>query len=310
MRTTIGLAMVFLNRLILGTAQFGMRYSLAENMPSKEDVNRILDYAFDLGIRQLDTAPSYGESETRIGEWLHSRKKTNDFWLCTKMDKMPSMNSGKQVAQQVCDGITASRKRLCCDRLQGYLAHHSQDILNPYIQDSFLGAQNQGWIGDFGASCYAPEEVVKIQKTYSPANLFQIPASILDKRFENIATRSKLTTTHSQAPKFILRSVMLRGLLTLDHNYLPDNISYLRKPILLLKDLASAQNLSTAAFCMLYVLSRHENASITFGVLKFDQLNTIREITSVQPMNLNILAEIDKNIAAIDARLVDLRTIS
>ena len=103
---------------------------------------------------------------------------------------------------------------------------------------------------------------------------------------------------------------MLRGLLTLDHNYLPDNISYLRKPILLLKDLASAQNLSTAAFCMLYVLSRHENASITFGVLKFDQLNTIREITSVQPMNLNILAEIDKNIAAIDARLVDLRTIS
>ena len=103
---------------------------------------------------------------------------------------------------------------------------------------------------------------------------------------------------------------MLRGLLTLDHNYLPDKISYLRKPILLLKDLAGAQNLSIAAFCMLYVLSRHENASITFGVLKFDQLNTIKEITSAQPMNLNILAEIDKNIAAVDAPLVDLRTIS
>lgn len=302
--------MEFSNRLVLGTAQLGMRYGLAENTPSKDDVNRILDYAFDLGIRQLDTAPSYGKSETRIGKWLHSRKKTNDFWLCTKMDRMPNMNSGKQVAQHVRDGITASRKRLCCDRLHGYLTHHSQDILNPYIQDSFLDAQNQGWVGDFGASCYEPEEVVKIQKTYSLANLFQIPASILDKRFENFATGSKPTATRSQAPKFILRSVMLRGLLTLDPNSLPHKISYLKKPTLQLKNLASSQNLSIAAFCMLYVLSRHRNASITFGVLKFEQLNAIKEITNTYPMNSNILAEIDKNIATVDASLIDLRTIS
>ena len=46
------------NKIILGTAQFGLDYGI-NNQSGKvtdKDINQILNYAFENGIKELDTA--------------------------------------------------------------------------------------------------------------------------------------------------------------------------------------------------------------------------------------------------------------
>ena len=57
-------------KLILGTAQFGLNYGIA-NQNGKIDLasgSQIISYALKSGIAGIDTAISYGESETLLGQ--------------------------------------------------------------------------------------------------------------------------------------------------------------------------------------------------------------------------------------------------
>ena len=56
--------------LSLGTAQLGLKYGIANRvgMLSTRQAFEILDAAWRNDIHALDTAPSYGKSEERIGK--------------------------------------------------------------------------------------------------------------------------------------------------------------------------------------------------------------------------------------------------
>ena len=51
-----------INKLTLGTAQFGMPYGLSKKEVNLEEVDKILNYSKKIGIKSLDTAPSYNNS--------------------------------------------------------------------------------------------------------------------------------------------------------------------------------------------------------------------------------------------------------
>lgn len=57
----------------------------ALNTASKEQANHVLDMLREYGVNHIDTAPSYGNSEELIGEWMKDHQK--DFFLGTKIDK-------------------------------------------------------------------------------------------------------------------------------------------------------------------------------------------------------------------------------
>jgi aryl-alcohol dehydrogenase-like predicted oxidoreductase len=44
--------------------------------------DHVLDLLLEYGINHIDTAPSYGESELRIGPWMDRHR--DDFFLATK----------------------------------------------------------------------------------------------------------------------------------------------------------------------------------------------------------------------------------
>ena len=60
------------SKLTLGTVQFGMNYGIAntQGKPSFEKVCGILAAAYENGIRFLDTAAGYGDSEIVLGKAL------------------------------------------------------------------------------------------------------------------------------------------------------------------------------------------------------------------------------------------------
>lgn len=66
MKSRIGL----LNKIALGTAQFGLDYGISNHLgkTGASEAGKILQFAWDKGIRTLDTARAYGDSEIVIGQ--------------------------------------------------------------------------------------------------------------------------------------------------------------------------------------------------------------------------------------------------
>lgn len=75
------------SRLVLGTAQLGMKYGIANTSgaPAKDEAFAILDAALEGGINTFDTAAAYGESEGVLGAWIGSRAAKKDIYIITKI---------------------------------------------------------------------------------------------------------------------------------------------------------------------------------------------------------------------------------
>jgi aryl-alcohol dehydrogenase-like predicted oxidoreductase len=73
------------DKLILGTVQFGLNYGInnAQGKLEKENVFQILSYAYESGIRYLDTAELYGNAHELIGAF-HKLYPNNKFEIITK----------------------------------------------------------------------------------------------------------------------------------------------------------------------------------------------------------------------------------
>ena len=73
---------ISLSPIGLGTVKFGrneqVKYPEEFNIPDEDTLADLLQKALDLGINTLDTAPSYGMSEERLGRLL---KHTRDQWV-------------------------------------------------------------------------------------------------------------------------------------------------------------------------------------------------------------------------------------
>ena len=63
------------NKLILGTAQFGMNYGITNQhgQIEKPQISQILKYAYKNNILTLDTAEAYNNSEVAIGKNLKNK---------------------------------------------------------------------------------------------------------------------------------------------------------------------------------------------------------------------------------------------
>ena len=59
---------ILIDKIILGTAQFGLDYGVNNNIGKiqKKEVFKILDFCVNNGIRGIDTAGVYGNSESLI----------------------------------------------------------------------------------------------------------------------------------------------------------------------------------------------------------------------------------------------------
>lgn len=76
-----------LSVLGLGTVKFGrnegVKYPNSFDLPDEKALANLLSLAREHGINYLDTAPAYGQSETRIGRLLHGQK--HHFVVSTKV---------------------------------------------------------------------------------------------------------------------------------------------------------------------------------------------------------------------------------
>ena len=94
-----------MGELGLGSVQFGQAYGVTrvEPRPARAAVAKILARAASHGIRVVDTAPSYGDAETRLGAL---RPAHASFAWVTKTATPADHDAS------LLDSVAASRKRL------------------------------------------------------------------------------------------------------------------------------------------------------------------------------------------------------
>ena len=120
----------------------------------------ILKAAADAGVTFLDTADVYGmgRSETLIGRFLEQR--TGDFFVATKLGRMPDLYPDKYTAEGVRAATEASLKRLGVDALDLTQLHciPPEVLKRGEIFHWLQELQSEGKIKGFGASVESMDE--------------------------------------------------------------------------------------------------------------------------------------------------------
>ena len=159
-RRRLGGSGVDVTRLILGCGNFGgigsapQFFGQGESQPEAE---RLMDAAWQAGIRCFDTADAYGggRSELWIGEWLRARGVRSELVLETKVfhsvagDAQDRGLSPARIRRQV-DGSLA---RLGVERIDLYLIHEP-DPETPLVEtlEALDELVRAGTVGAIGAS--------------------------------------------------------------------------------------------------------------------------------------------------------------
>jgi 1-deoxyxylulose-5-phosphate synthase len=167
---TLGRSGVSVTRIVLGCGNFGGVGSapafFGQGIP-REEASRIMDTAWDLGIRTFDTADAYGggRSETWIGEWLSAKGGAVRDATTVETKTFNPMEAGADhglSAPRIRRQVESSLHRLGLERLPLYMAH---DFDPDTPHEETLGTLDElikaGTIGAIGASNFTAEQLAE-----------------------------------------------------------------------------------------------------------------------------------------------------
>jgi aryl-alcohol dehydrogenase-like predicted oxidoreductase len=250
-------------RLILGTAQFGLPYGISNQhgqIPEAE-VATLLAEAAKAGIDTLDTAAAYGSSEQCLGNALGNLPDQYRI-----ISKYPPNQPDKAIAQ----AFRESLERLQAEKLYGYLLHsYASYSTKPGILDELQELKASGQVEKVGISLYHPAEAKELLEQNAKVDILQFPYSVFDRRFEELLPelRSRGIETH-------IRSVYLQGLYFMQPNQLPPHLQGAVPKLERLQELAKTYELPIGAVCLAFALANPYISKVVIGV---EDLQTLRE---------------------------------
>lgn len=206
-------------KLGLGTAQFGLDYGVSnrKGRTPPQEAERILEAAEAGGVRVLDTAALYGDSEEVLGSLLQAGHR---FDLVTKLPSLLPASGERFDAGKAEAMLRRSLERLRQPCLYGLLLHRAGDLRagqGEAVMDWLLGCKEKGIVRKIGVSVYAEDDVEGLVRTY-PLDLVQAPVNVFDQR---LLRNGSLRRCKEAGVEIHARSVFLQGLLLMDTEELP-----------------------------------------------------------------------------------------
>lgn len=258
-----------MNRIALGTAQFGLPYGIA-NQQGKippDEAQSILAYAHAAGMDTLDTAIAYGDSEQRLGELGVQQ------WHV--VSKLPAVPDGcVDIRKWVQKSVTDSCQRLRVRRLRGLLLHRPEELLGGHgsaLYSALRQLVSDGLIEKIGVSIYTPEEYHALGERFD-LGIVQIPFNILDHRLLDTGLLHRL---RRQGSEVHVRSVFLQGLLLMPPDHRPQQFQRWQPLWQRWQGWLQGVKLSPLQACIRYVLSFPDISKVIVGVDSVTQLQEI-----------------------------------
>lgn len=287
-------------RLVLGTAQLGMDYGIA-NTSGQPDLNTaeaIIKRAWEAGIREFDTARAYGTSEHVLGRTLSSLGLSNDAFITTKLAPDIDHLSKKAVFQSVQHSLKALgvSKILCLMVHQEQLIHQWNKGIGRIMRE----LMDSQLVERVGISVYSPDAALQALEN-DRISTIQIPSNIFDRRFEDAGV---FLIAEHRGIQIYVRSVFLQGLLLLDPEDLPSHLSFASQILEKYKALCEENRTTKIQIALGYVKMAYPNAKIILGMETIDQIEKNLQ-TWKNKLSKKILRDIQKFFVDIDIRILN-----
>jgi spore coat polysaccharide biosynthesis protein SpsF len=208
------------HRIGIGTVQFGTIYGITNlhGQVPRSTVAEILRIAREAGIRLLDTAAMYGESEEVLGQLV---PKDSDFQITTKTTTSAIGIKG------VIDRARESHRILGGRPIRGLLVHSASDLRSsngPELWAALQGLRDEGLFARIGISAYGSDDPIDLARRYRP-DIIQLPVSVLDQRLVQSGVLRQLKDLGVEVHA---RSVFLQGAIFLKPSELPLGLAHVR----------------------------------------------------------------------------------
>lgn len=248
-------------RLVLGTAQLGMPYGIANKIgqPDISSAITIIETAWQGGIHQFDTAQGYGDSEIVLGKALYDLGISTQAKIISKLDPSLDYTDSRAVERS----IYGSLNNLKIPCLHGLMMHREEiiDNFNDGIIDTLNKFVDKGLINNIGISVYSPHRAIQAMK-YEKIKLIQIPANILDHRFRKYG----VFDFAEQNNKIIyIRSIFLQGLILSNASELPEKIKFAQGIIEDLDVFCRKNGISPKVLAISYIKCKYPKSYLIFG---------------------------------------------
>ncbi len=249
-----------ISKIALGTVQFGLDYGINNQrgkIPYQEVVD-ILKFCDRKGIRLLDTATAYGDSEHVIGAAIKETRTCFDV-----VTKLPNIDS-----QSINEVVHQSAKNLNKDTVYGVLFHSFKQYRNSPIQfDELAKLKNDGIINKIGFSLYHLEEVEVLLEKELMFDIVQVPYNIFDRRFESIFEVLK-----NRGIEIHTRSAFLQGLFFKEIDSLEKCFSPIKSKLKELREVFKENKIPLSAGLLNFSLLNDKIDKVVIGVDSIDNL--------------------------------------
>jgi aryl-alcohol dehydrogenase-like predicted oxidoreductase len=198
-------------KLGIGTVQFGLDYGITNDNGKviKKEASKILNLSAVNHIKILDTAASYGDSETVLGEIL---QPLHPFSIVTKTPLFRKEEITLTEITQLASQFQKSLSDLKQDSIYGLLVHHTNDLLaknGHLLFDKMQEFKHTGQLKKIGISVYSREQIDKVLERFA-IDIIQAPINVLDQRF---LRNNYLSNLKKYGIEVHARSIFLQGLL-------------------------------------------------------------------------------------------------
>ena len=192
------------NKFIFGSAGFGMpEYGFSSSRKASH-FESYLKYIYEIGLRNIDTAPSYGHSENTIGHYHKNNDREFNIW--TKVD---GLNTNSHFTMdKILKSIKESMKRLNVNSVEClYLHQNDIDIIeDKFVQNALKEIKLRGLVKKVGVSIYNSLEL-ESALFVEDFDIIQLPVSVGNTYLYNIANK------HTCKKILVARSIFLQGTL-------------------------------------------------------------------------------------------------
>lgn len=249
------------DKLILGTAQFGLNYGInnSQGKPEKEIVFEILSFAYENGIRNLDTAELYGNAHDLIGEF-HKLNPTKKFKIITKFPH--------HFDDSLDNKINTYISQLNVDKLNAIFFHSFDSYLKHKEQlENIIKLKNKV-VKQLGVSIYTSNEMNEVIDDIN-IDIIQMPFNL----FDNLNLRGESLKEAKKKNKVIhTRSAFLQGLFFMKKDNPCKIRTKLEKEIELVTDISLKSSMSIGSIALNYCLMQSNIDGVLIGVETLLQL--------------------------------------
>ncbi|MDC0243943.1 aldo/keto reductase [Pseudomonadota bacterium] len=265
-----------MNRLVIGTAQFGMDYGIGSSAGkvSISEVKKILDYAKSINIDMLDTALAYGKSEKTLG-----KLNVDEFKVVTKTRHFNALKLTDDDVNLLNRDFDRSLQNLKLDSVYSLLIHNADDLMKPGASKIIEFIQNlkqTNKIKKIGISIYENKHLSFALENFD-IDLVQLPLNIFDRR---LIDNGMLKLLSQKGLEVHARSIFLQGLILMENYSRPRKFDRWNNLWKSWSEWLNDYKISPLEASIRYAMSFSEISKVLVGIDSVNQLIEIMDAAS------------------------------